>query len=287
LAQSQPESQLAADAIAVLFDKGQSELIRTALSNDDPISAERTLTAIATAGVSQGDDLLLALLSNTGRHLAVRRLAVKALGASSSGANRLLEIAQRRDYPVQLQDALAAALASARSPAVRESAAAIFPQPPTKDSTPLPPLGTLLDMKGDAERGKIVYNTTGTCAKCHQPNDAGKDVGPDLSTIGDKLARQAMFESILYPSAAISHNFETTLVVTDDGLSHSGMLVSQSDAEVKLKDENGIVRAIPVAKIEEMSKSDVSMMPSDIQRLLSAEELVDVVEYMATLKAQK
>jgi putative heme-binding domain-containing protein len=65
------------------------------------------------------------------------------------------------------------------------------------------------------------------------------------------------------------------------------MLVSQSDAEVKLKDENGIVRAIPVAEIEEMSKSDVSMMPSDIQRLLSAQELVDVVAYMSTLKAQK
>jgi putative heme-binding domain-containing protein len=59
-------------------------------------------------------------------------------------------------------------------------------------------------MKGDAERGKIAFHSTGTCAKCHQPNVDGKDVGPDLSAIGDKLARQAFFESILPTSKSCS-----------------------------------------------------------------------------------
>ena len=93
---------------------------------------------------------------------------------------------------------------------MRDVAATIFPPPPTKDSTPLPPLRALIEMKGDGERGKVAFNTIGTCAKCHQVDGEGKDIGPDLSVIGDKLARQAMFESILYPSAAISHNFETS-----------------------------------------------------------------------------
>jgi putative heme-binding domain-containing protein len=285
LAQSQPESQLAADAIGVLFDKEQSKLIDEALSTNDPALAEKSLTAMATAGDPRADGLLLAVLSNSDRPLALRRLAVKALGASPSGAEELLEMAQRHDYPEQLEQALAATLASARSPAVREAAAAVFPLPPTKDSTPLPPLSELLEMNGDAERGKVVFNTTGTCAKCHQPNHDGKEVGPDLSAIGGKLARQAMFETILYPSAAISHNFETYVVVTNEGLSHSGILVSESDTEVKLKDENGIIRTIPASSIEEKIKSDVSLMPADIQKLLSAQEIVDVVEYMSTLKA--
>jgi putative heme-binding domain-containing protein len=76
------------------------------------------------------------------------------------------------------------------------------------------------------------------------------------------------------------------VVVTEDGLSHSGILVSQTDAEIKLKDENGIIRAIPTSSIEEQIKSDVSLMPADIQKLLSAQELVDIVEYMSTLKAK-
>jgi putative heme-binding domain-containing protein len=287
LAQSKLESQLAVDALGVLFDKGQSELMGKALSSNVPVLVENTLTAMATAGDPRGDDLLYAVVSDARRPLAIRRLAVKALGASTSGAERLLKMAQQRSYSDQLQDALAAALATARSPAVRESAAAIFPPPPAKDSIPLPPLKALIEMKGDAERGKIAFNTIGTCTKCHQPNGDGKDIGPDLSAIGDKLASQAMFESILYPSAAISHNFETSVVVTDDGLSHSGILVGQSDTEVKLKDENGIIRAIPASSIEEQSHSDVSLMPSDIQKLLSAQDLVDVVEYMSTLKTKK
>jgi putative membrane-bound dehydrogenase-like protein len=287
LAQSQPESQLAADALDVLFDKKQSELLRAALANDDAVSLEKTLTALTTAGDPRADGLLLTLLSDGERPLAARRLAVKALGASPSGAKKLLEMAEQHAHADQLREAIAAALGSARSPEVRKAAAAIFPLPPTKDSTPLPPLSELFEMSGDSERGKVAFNTVGTCAKCHQPNGDGKDVGPDLSAIGDKLARQAMFETILYPSAAISHNFETFVVITDEGLSHSGILVSATDSEVKLKDENGIVRTIPADAIEEQSKSDTSLMPADIQKLLTAQELVDIVEYMSTLKAKK
>jgi hypothetical protein len=64
-------------------------------------------------------------------------------------------------------------------------------------------------------------------------------------------------------------------------------MVSETEADVKLKDENGIIRAIPVSNIQQRSHSDASLMPSDIQKLLSAQELVDVVEYMSTLKAKE
>jgi putative membrane-bound dehydrogenase-like protein len=287
LAQSKPESQLAVDALRVLFAKGQSELLGAALSNDVPDVVERTLIAMATAGDPRGSDLLVSLFSDTDRPLAARRLAVKALGASTSGSERLLDMAQRHDYPSEVQEAFAAALNSSGMVPVRDAAATLFPPPPTRDSTPLPPLRALIEMKGDGERGKVAFNSIGTCAKCHLVDGVGKDIGPDLSVIGDKLARQAMFESILYPSAAISHNFETSRVTTDDGLTRSGILVSESDTEAKLKDENGIIHTIPVNAIEERSKIDASLMPSDIQKLLSAQELVDVVEYLSTLKAKK
>lgn len=287
LAQSKPESQLAVDALRVLFDKGQSELLNSALSNSNLGIVEGTLIAMATAGDPRGSKLLMPLLPDVGRPLAVRRLAVKALGSSNSGAEMLLAMAKRHDYPAQLQDAVAATLNLSRSNVVRNAAASIFPPPPTKDKTPLPPLDSLIEMKGDVERGKTAFNTTGTCAKCHQMDGVGKEIGPDLSAIGDKLARQAMFESILYPSAAISHNFETTVVTTNDGATYTGIVVNESDSEVKLKDENGLIRKVPVNTIDEKHKTDTSLMPSDIQKLLSTQELVDVVEYLSTRKVKK
>jgi putative membrane-bound dehydrogenase-like protein len=287
LAQAQPESQLAVDSLVVLYGKGQASLVAEALGSDNLELVEKTLLAMYAAGDNRGNEALLKLLADGGRPLSARRLAVKALGATLSGAQQLVDMARRKDCPSELRDALAATLRSARWPPVLEAAASIFPAPPSKDNRALPALGELVEMKGDSARGKAVFLSTGTCAKCHQPNDGGRDIGPNLSDIGNKLARQAMFESILYPSAAISHNFENYLVFTDDGRSFGGLLVSESDAEIRLKDENGIVHSIAVDAIEEKRKSGTSLMPANIQQLISTQELVDVVDYLSTLKEKR
>jgi putative heme-binding domain-containing protein len=290
LAQGEAASQLAVDALAVLYASEQCRpegLFDLALRSDDAELVSQTLAAMATAADPRGNELLLALALDADRPLAARRAAVKALGANAAGAEQLLQLAQRQEFPEQLKEAWAAALAAAPLPEIRTQAAALFPAPPTKDSTPLPSLAELVDSTGDAERGKVVFNATGTCRNCHQVNGDGTEVGPDLSEIGKKLARPAMFESILYPSAAISHNFENWVVLTDDGLVHGGLLVSETADELKLKDEKGIVRSIPTATIEEKSKSEASLMPADIQKLMTAAELVDLVEYLSTLKERR
>ena len=78
----------------------------------------------------------------------------------------------------------------------------------------LPPIEELVKRTGDAIEGRILFNTTATCVKCHKVDGIGKDVGPDLTEIGSKLSRHALYESILYPSAGISHNYETWTIVT-------------------------------------------------------------------------
>ena len=115
----------------------------------------------------------------------------------------------------------------------------------------------------------------------------GKNVGPNLSEIGKKLSKEALWESMLFPSAAISHNFENWLVVDTDGNQFSGLLVSETDAAIELKDAKGLVRSIPKASIEEQKKQDISLMPADLQKTLTVAELVDVVEYLTTLKEAK
>jgi hypothetical protein len=42
-----------------------------------------------------------------------------------------------------------------------------------------------------------------------------------------------------------------------------------------------------VKSIEERKKSDISLMPADMQKLITAQELVDVVDYVSTLKEKK
>jgi putative membrane-bound dehydrogenase-like protein len=286
-AQQQPDSQVAVEAIKTLAGKRQLDLIQEALWSDDRETVERTLSALATAADGRTNPPLLELVNDAERPMWARRGAVKSLGTTLPGARTLLEIAEGGEYAPQLRDSLAATLTTAQWRVVREPAEQLFPPPPGKDTEPVPPISELIERKGDVANGRVVFNTTGTCNKCHQVNGIGTEIGPDLSEVGKKLTKPALFEAVLYPSASISHNYESWLIVTVEGLVHTGLIVSETDTRLQLKDEKGIVRTIPVVSIEERHKQDVSLMPGDIQKLMTTQELVDVVEYMTTLKERR
>ncbi|TWT56838.1 NPCBM/NEW2 domain protein [Thalassoglobus neptunius] len=287
MAQDDPVSQMAVEAIQTLYNHKQFKLISQALTSEDRETVEKTLTALETTADGRSNGPLLAILRDDSQPLFARRGAVKALGAALPGAKQLLEMAQNGEFSPQIKDVLAATLNSAQWRSIREPAAKVFPPPPGKDTTPLPSMSELVEMSGDIANGRVVFHTTGTCNKCHQVNGIGQEVGPDLSEIGKKLSRPAMFESILYPSAGISHNYENWMVLTLEGQVYSGLLVSESDTELKLKDEKGIIRTIPIVSIEAKKKQDISLMPGDLQKLMTVEELVDLVDYLQTLKEKR
>ena len=51
-----------------------------------------------------------------------------------------------------------------------------------------------------------------------------------------------------------------------------------------LKTAEAITRVIPKTEIDEATKLKTSLMPQDLQRQLTAQNLVDIVEYLTTLK---
>ena len=95
-------------------------------------------------------------------------------------------------------------------------------------------------MKGNAAHGKDVF-VAATCVTCHVINGQGTSYGPELSEIGTKLPKEAIYTSILYPSAGISHGYETYALETKKGNVLNGLLVSQTPAEVTLKGADALV----------------------------------------------
>ena len=84
----------------------------------------------------------------------------------------------------------------------------------------------------------------------------------------------------------MSFNYETWLIRDQDGTILTGVLVSQTDAEVELKTAEAIVHKLKKSDIETMKKSPLSLMPADLQKQLKAQDLVDIVEYLTTLKKE-
>jgi putative heme-binding domain-containing protein len=196
----------------------------------------------------------------------------------------LVKLVDEKALDPELEQSVAAALHSSPHRNAREAAQRLFPLPPSKDNMPTPPISELAKLKGDVANGRMVFFSTGTCHKCHVVDGMGREIGPNLTEIGSKLSREAMFESVLYPSAGISHNFELWTVVKTDGTTLNGLLVSNTDAEVSIKGDDALVRAIPKSDVEELVKQKISLMPADLQKTMTTQELADVVDYMQTLK---
>jgi putative heme-binding domain-containing protein len=289
LAQKNPDQQLGIDAVRVLLTKGEQALLKTALANKDEALATATVRVLGNSADGRIADLLRPVIHDAKQPLELRRAAVRGMAKTRNGAVEVLTLARTKKLDEALATAAAFELHSAppQWTEVKTEAEKLFPLPPARNNEKLPPISELVKMKGDIARGAKVFTGVGTCAKCHKANGEGKDVGPDLSAIGSKLSREAFLESILYPSAGISHNYETYNLLLDSGNTVSGIVTSQTPESVTLVTQDAITRTFKRGEIEQMAKSNISMMPADLQKVMSTQELADVVEYMTTLKQTK
>jgi len=284
LAVANPESQLGVDAVTALLSRQQGKLISEVLNGDNAERALATARVLLVSGDGRAVGLLMPIIQDEDKPAELRRVSAQAVASSRNGAARLIELAQKGELDPALAPAVASRLHASNQQDIRQQAEKLFPLPPSKNATPLPPISELAKRRGDIAHGKLIFETTGTCAKCHVVNGQGKEVGPNLSEIGNKLSREAFFESILFPSAGISHNFEGYSVILNDGNVVNGVLTSRTAEAVTIKTAEAIVRVIPVSEIDEVVKQKISLMPADIQKLMTEQDLVDVVEYLSTLK---
>ena len=280
-----PTSAFAGDAIGYLAKQRRWDLLKGGLA--DPQQVLPLIRAMRRSGASQTAGLLSDVMGDQSRPLTVRRAAVDALARSSRGAELLVTSQEDGSLPPALLESASAAMQSVSYGHLDDRIAAAFPAPGGKDGDPTPPIPELVGMGGDFKRGRLAFNSVGTCSKCHIVDSIGQEVGPNLSEIGDKLSREAMFEAILYPSAGVSHNYETYLVLTIDGDVITGLMVSETDDELTLRTVDARNRTIARDDIDVMKKQDTSLMPAGLQKILSTQELVDVVDYMQTLRKKK
>ena len=138
---------------------------------------------------------------------------------------------------------------------------------------------------GDAERGRRIFFERGevSCVRCHKAQGVGGDVGPELTKIGAEKDRQYLLESIVLPNKAIAKNFESILVITDDGLSHSGIVREETERELRLMTADGKLLTLAKESIEERQPTK-SAMPEDLVKHLNKRELRDLVEFLSGLK---
>jgi putative membrane-bound dehydrogenase-like protein len=247
---------------------------------------EPALAAIEAFRGAASQTLLLGLLKESERPLPFRVAAVRQLANARTGALGLLGLVESGELPEDLTPEVRELVHASPFEDVQMMAQQLLPRDLTADGKALPPMEELIAMAGDPVRGKMVFFSEdyAQCHRCHQVTGEGKVVGPDLSTIGQKAGREALLQSILYPSAAISHEYEVWILETEwDGLL-SGFVVSEDKETVQFKDASGAVKPIKKADILDRRKSKTSLMPTGLAAAMNAQDLSDLVAYLTTLK---
>ena len=278
---AETDTSLRVEALRLLLRFQQRDAIAEALQRNDEASA-LVAEGLGLVGSATAESLLKPLLVEDVR-ASVRIAATTALGRSRSGQGALVDLHRAGKLPADCRYAAYDALNSSADQATKEVAMELKPSA-TKSGESLPSVAKLIKMRGDGKAGKTIFHGKGTCAKCHKVHGEGKDVGPDLSEIGSKLSRQALYTAILNPSAGISHNYEQYSLLTADGLVLTGLLQNKTDQEVTIKTAEGVLRTVPLDEVEELTQSDTSLMPADLHQLLTVQELLDLVDFLILLR---
>ena len=144
-------------------------------------------------------------------------------------------------------------------------------------------MGELAKLPGNANNGRAVF--VRSCTACHKVgNGEGADYGPNLAEVATRSkTRVKIIESIIDPNADVEPKYASTRIVTLDGKTIVGLLVSETKKEVVIFDGKE-KKTIAVDNIETRTVLKQSSMPDGQAAAMSPAEFLDLVEYLSTLK---
>jgi putative membrane-bound dehydrogenase-like protein len=272
------KDKLATDKLAALVMSKENDALRS-----------EALAALGKQGTPAAQALLQEVVQDKSTSLFQRQSALAGLAGSKEGSAWLLASYGEKKLSGDLTSDLARLLRNSPFGDLKKQAQAILPAPPKLDPKNLPSIPAVLARKGNPDRGRQIMQLTlkndAACLKCHVIQGVGGKAGPELSVIGSKASRENLLESILYPHRAVAHQFETWVIETKQGLAINGIIAEETPQYLVLRDANVKEYKIDKKDIESRTKSPLSIMPDNLILHLPEDDLLDIVDYLYTLKS--
>jgi putative heme-binding domain-containing protein len=135
---------------------------------------------------------------------------------------------------------------------------------------------------GDPNRGsQVFFGSRAACSVCHRLQGAGGTVGPDLTGIGTTRTRRDLLDSIVVPSASFARGYESFSVITSEGTVYSGVITRRTAEKITLQTGERKEIQIRAEDVDELAPSSVSIMPQGLEKLLTPDELSDLLAYLS------
>jgi putative heme-binding domain-containing protein len=271
------------EAMKTLLNWKKVDLIRKGLNTSEESEAVlKTLRPLMYD--AQAIALIEEFMLDGKKELELRKVAVKNFGGPWQSEDHLLAMAKNKRIPEELQSAAAGVFQTAWRATLRDEAAKYLKLPGSREGGSLPSVSSLAEKTGDVSKGKGIFKNV--CSSCHQVNKEGLNFGPDLSEIGNKLSKEAIYTAILYPDQGISFGYEGYRIKLSDGSTAFGRIVSETGDKIEMQ---FMTQQQSIDKGDIVSRTQVqnSLMPSNLQSSMSQQELIDLVEYLKNLEGDQ
>ncbi|MBL9128094.1 MAG: c-type cytochrome, partial [Verrucomicrobiales bacterium] len=209
----------------------------------------------------------------------IRAAALSAVAERGALVPALLEALERGSIPIwAVEPGRRRSLQAHGDPAVRERAKRLFANAGGEDRRKVyEDWKSVLAMSADGARGRDVFRKA--CATCHKRGAEGVAVGPDLTGVRNQPA-EALLLHVVVPDAEIYPGYQACEVETTDGRSLTGLVTSETGDRVMLRKAGGEEESLPRASIRSLTRSRVSLMPQELEKTVSRQEMADLIAFL-------
>ena len=160
-----------------------------------------------------------------------------------------------------------------------------------------PARGTALT--GNPTAGEKIFETSGSCSRCHMVKGKGGVLGPDLSRVGASRSVSYLTDSIREPDKQLSDGlfdpnnhyglplvYDSVTVLLNNGETYAGVAKNEDTFSIQLLDTDQHLRLLLKDDVKEEHREHKSLMPPYTEQMISAGELQDLLAYLENLHGE-
>ncbi len=261
---------------------GGSALIRSKFLSGSESEKLALIESLRYQGKTESAQLLFEAISNPKLGKAVQMQAARVIGNAYPTEEFVLDLLDKKKIAPAYIPLVVESLQKAWRKSIPIKANSYLDKHQIETKKTHPATAELVKLSGDAVKGKVVF--TNSCAMCHVVNNEGIELGPKLSEIGSKLSKEGLYMSILHPNAGIGFGYETFEIKTKSGDTYQGIIVSKNETDIVLRIPGGLVKSFKTSALKSYKQVPESLMPEGLADGMKTTELVDLIEYLSTLK---
>jgi cytochrome c oxidase cbb3-type subunit III len=142
-------------------------------------------------------------------------------------------------------------------------------------------------MRGDPATGEKVFWGKAGCGRCHQVDDRGGKLGPELSRVGRMRSLAYLRESIVAPNAALAPGYATLRIKTREGKEIVGVQRGIDNFSAQVMDPAENFYSFLRSEVRSIERDFRSLMPGDYASRLTPGEIDDLVAFLTRLRGRE